>query len=106
MEKNAPEAISSYQKGFGSIEKVEDTSPAAAFALYHEVHESWSFVQSVAEGSEHGLARLGLMFRHGHDFENDYYEAIRLLLLAEKKGSKVAAVELGKIYFEGDQRTI
>lgn len=45
--KDAKEVIRSYQDGFGTIENVEEKSPAAGFILCHEVYESQLFLQSV-----------------------------------------------------------
>lgn len=101
VEKNNLEALSSCEAGFGDIEHVEDKSPAAGFIVKHELYESQLFLQAIAEGSEHGMARLGMLYSHGYNVYWDSFEAIRLLLLAEKKGSNIAAVELGKMYYEG-----
>lgn len=100
--KNSKKAILAYQEGFGAIDSVEKKSPAAACVLTDEERDNPLFMQAVEEGSEHGLARLGLMYKLGKDVEQDTYEAIRLLLLAEKNGSTIAAVQMGKIYSEAD----
>lgn len=144
VERNSLKAIASYQTGFCIVENVERYSPAAAFVLSFscpgltnlpEHNAKNLFKQVVLDGGQHGLARLGLLLRHGEEpfedhgvledcsasdplsirlahagllhrrgqiMEKNVEEAIRLLLLAEKKGSDIAGVEMGTIYAEGD----
>lgn len=100
VQQNLQDAKLFYQKGFCAEGKDEEMSFAAAFALSCETSDL--FQKSILEGSERGLARLGLMYRHGRGVEKNVDEAIRLLLLAEKKGSSIAGVEMGRVYAEGD----
>lgn len=112
VDKNGQEATVLYQKGFEVAEKTRESSPAAAFIPEHCSHTSngqqdrnWNclFKQTVEEGGEHGLTRLGLMYKYGKGIEQNFGEAVKLLLLAEKKGSNIAGDKVGKLYFEGER---
>lgn len=99
--KNEEEAISMYQKGFGGSESVGKQSEAVAFVLGLGHDESRLFKQTIEMGDENGLARLGLMYCNGRGEDMDFDYALRLLLMAEKKGSTIAGVEIGNAYYFG-----
>lgn len=101
VEENELEAISLYQKGFRLQDRTEKTSEVADIVLDAD---SWLFKKAIEKGNEYGRARLGILYQNGSEsgLAVDYSEALRLLLMAEKKGSNIASVEIGNIHYFGD----
>lgn len=63
--KNETEALLSYHRGFGGEDRVEQESEGASFIFQQARYGSHWLKQAIEDGNEHGLARLGILYKQG-----------------------------------------